>query len=114
MARLVIKIERIEGKAQVQWRAQRNPASGRWIGICEAMNLVTEADSENELRSLIDETMQLLLGDLLRDNELEQFLSERGWRIRKPPAETDPAEVKFKMPWQLVREGQRDTQRRTH
>lgn len=114
MARVVIKIERIEGNAQVQWRAQRNPASGRWIGVCDAMNLVTEADSENELRSVIDETMQMLLVDLLRDNELEQFLRERGWRARRPSAETDPAEVKFKVPWQLVRERQRDTQRRTH
>jgi len=106
---------RIQGKAQLQWRAQRSPTSKAWIGICEPMNLVMEADSLDELYSVIDEAMQLMLVDLLRDNELEAFLREHGWKAQNVPQQVKPEDVKFDVPWELIAEGAKnDSERRTH
>jgi hypothetical protein len=109
---VVVQIVQVEGRAQVQWRAERGE-SGRWIAICQPMNLVTEADSLDELHSVINESMQLLLVDLLKDNELEAFLREHGWHARVP-ATVDPSAVQFNVPWQLVAEGSNDSTRRAH
>lgn len=107
-----IKLIQIQGRAQLQWRAERTE-SGRWIAICQPMNLVTEADSLDELHSVINEVLQLLLVDLLRDNELEAFLREHGWQAHLPAA-INPADVHFNVPWQLVAEGSHDSARRPH
>lgn len=108
----VVQVVQIEGRAQIQWRAEHT-SSGRWIAVCQPMNLVTEADSLDELFSVINEAMQLLLVDLLKDNELEAFLREHGWKARLPTA-VDPTDVKFNVPWQLVAEGMNDSARRSH
>ncbi len=104
----------IEGKAEIQWLAQRS-GSGRWIGVCEAMNLSTEAESLDELHSVINETIQLVLLDLLRDNELDKFLKDHGWRTTHMPMnKIDQADIEFNVPWQLIAKGNRDSQRRSH
>jgi hypothetical protein len=101
-------------EAQIQWIAFQSSASKRMIGVCDTLNISVEADSEDELRSLIPEAMNLLLGDLLSDNELEQFLQERGWRALNLPARRD-SDVQFDVPFELVAAGARhDTERRSH
>lgn len=107
------QIVRVMAKAQLQWRAERSEPGGRWVAVCPAMNLTTEADSLDELHSLINETMQLVLLDLLRDNELQRFLRDRGWKAQVP-AQVDPAEIQFNVPWQLVAKGAHDPARRAH
>lgn len=111
---VVIAVQ-IQGKAQLQWRAQRSTMSKRWIGVCDAMNLVMEADTLDELYSVIDEAMQLMLSDLLRDNELEMFLREHGWHAPNVPLQVKPEDVKFNVPWELIAEGAKDDpERRPH
>ena len=79
------------------------------------MNLVVEAESLDELYSVIDEAIQLMLVDLLRDNELEQFLREHGWHARNVPLRVKPENVKFDVPWELIAEGAKnDSERRPH
>ena len=78
------------------------------------MNISTEADSLDELHSVIDETMQLLLVDLLRDNELDRFLMARGWKALNIPTRGDQKDVEFNVPWQLIAEGSRDSKRSDH
>lgn len=113
MAKVVqIQLVQIQGHAQLQWRAERG-TSGRWVGICDAMKLVTEAESLDDLRSVIDETMQVVLTDLLRDNELQQFLRDHGWQAQLPQ-QADPEEVRFNVPWELIAQGGNDPERRAH
>lgn len=95
----------IEIQAQVPWQA-RQTASSRWIAICEPMNLSTEANSLDELYSVINETMQLVLTDLLEDNELDSYLRDRGWTALNMPSHVS-ADVEFNVPWHLVAEGAR-------
>ena len=104
----------IEGRAQLQWQARRSATSQRWIGVCDALNLVMEADSLDELHSVIDEALQLLLTDLLHDNELDPFLREHGWQATNLPAKADVQDVQFDVPWQLIAESARDSERRSH
>lgn len=106
------KVVTVEMQGQLQWLT-RQVASGRWIGTCDAMGLAMEADSLDELHSLIDETLQLVLIDLLEDDEFERYLQEHGWTARNLPSHpTD--EVEFDVPWQLLVEGaRRDSDRRT-
>ncbi len=94
--------------AQLQWRASLAP-SGVWIGVCDAMNLSTEANSLDELHSVINESIQLLFFDLLTDNELDRFLSDHGWKAAQmiPHHVANQADIKFDVPWELVAEGQR-------
>ncbi|MFH1043515.1 MAG: hypothetical protein V1796_00260 [Pseudomonadota bacterium] len=110
MANVVVKI--VQGKAQLQWRAERGISSDCWVGICDPMGLTIEANSLDELYGLIDETMQLVLTDILRDNELDQFLLERGWRVQNMPTVTRPEDVRFNVPWELIAESARDSERR--
>lgn len=102
-------------QSQLQWKAGLNPESGRWIAVCDEMNLVMEANSLDELHSLINEAIQILLMDLLRDNELDRYLRERGWKAlnvpRKLPADED---LRFDVPWELVARNALDSERRTH
>jgi hypothetical protein len=102
-------------KAQLQWLARKSPTSNRWIGVCDPIKLVMEADSLDELYSVIDEAIQLMLIDLMRDNELDQFLREHGWRAVNIPREARPEDVQFNVPWELIAEGtRRDSERRAH
>jgi hypothetical protein len=99
-------------QANVQWITFQSESSKRLIGVCDVLNLCLEADSEEELRSLIPEAMNLLMVDLLDDDELTKFLKEKGWRAINLP--TRPvSDVQFDVPFELVAAGARsDTERR--
>lgn len=78
------------------------------------MNLVLEADTTDELRSLINESVQLLLLDLLEDNELDDFLRKHGWALASEVVR-DGDNVRFDVPWELLVSGNtRDTEHQTH
>ena len=103
----------VQIQTKVEWRAQRSGSTNRWIGVCEALNLSTEAESLDGLHSLIPETIHLLMVDLLADNELDQYLRDKGWRAVGVPSAPD-GDVEFDVPWYLVAEGARDSQRRRY
>ena len=107
-------IQRVTIEANLQWRAKRSTAGNRWIGVCEELNLAMEADSLDELHSLIPESIHLLMIDLLEDNELDQYLRDRGWRSTGVPAHKHAGDVEFDVPWSLIAEGARDLERRAH
>src|SRR5262245_44293674 len=105
-------IRKVEIQASVQWMSRRSPTSTRYIAVCDALNLCLEADSEDELRSLIPEAMHLLMIDLLADNEISQFLQEKGWRAANLPEHANE-DVEFNVPFELIAEDARiDSPRR--
>jgi hypothetical protein len=100
-------------EANIAWRASYNPSTKRWLGVCPEVNLTMEADSLDELYSLIEESMDLLMIDLLEDDELDAYLRERGWTATGGlPARGEAADVDFEVPWQLIAERARDPERR--
>jgi len=108
-----VTIRRIQGQGQFVWIVHRGP-SGRWVAVCDPMKLVTEADSLDELYSVIDESMQLLLIDIFRDNELDRYLRELGWQAVNLPRSETPEEIQFDVPWELIVSNARDSARRAY
>jgi hypothetical protein len=98
--------------SRVPWRAHYSPSSHRWIGICDPMNLTMEADSLDELHSVINEAIQLMFRDLLEDKELDAYLTGMGWTAGPLPLNQPPEVIEFDLPWELIAEGARDLARR--
>lgn len=99
-------------QGQIQWKATQ-VSSDRWLGVCDAMNLSMEGDTLDELYSLIDESIALVLTELLSENQLETYLSERGWHATIPDID-DEENVEFDVPWQLIAEGAKSDQKRAY
>ena len=105
----------IEIKANLQWAAIPGKKHGIWIGVCEALGLSIEADSLDELHSIIPESMHTLMIDLLQDNEFESYLREKGWTADGFERGQTQDGVNIHVPWQLtVPEGHNDTKRRAY
>ncbi len=95
----------IEVKSTLEWTATQTESSHKWIAECEALGLSMEGDSLDELHSLIPEACFALFVDLLEDNELDQFLMERGWHAMNMPAGPVNDDIEFFIPWNLVAQG---------
>jgi hypothetical protein len=96
----------------VPWRVAHSKTTHHIVGICDPLNLCLEADSEDELHSLIPEAIHLLMKDLFEDNELDKFLREKGWQAIGLPARPD-GDVQFDIPWHIAEGAKRGSERRT-
>ncbi|MBC6437943.1 MAG: hypothetical protein GDA52_07365 [Rhodobacteraceae bacterium] len=88
-------------QAHVVWCATRGADPSRWIGSCEGLGIVTEADSLDALH--------ILMLDLVEDGEFDEFLRRNGWSSSSEDSEGAPA---FNIPWNMIAEGQDDPVRR--
>lgn len=100
----------VQVQDQLVWEVYQG-SSGHWIGVCDPLNLALEASSLDELESVIHEGTNLLFTDLVRDNELEQFLGERGWQASEVPRECQTEDVRFQVPWRMLVEPGDDSAR---
>lgn len=67
----------IEGKLQFRiWETD----SGHWIGVCDALKIVLQAESETEMANSVQESLDLIFADLIEEGELEQYLTDLGWQ----------------------------------
>lgn len=72
--------------------------------------IATEADSLDELYTLIPESINLLMVDLAADNELGAFFAEKGWSTTaQSKVATDP--MILDMPWLLAVESEHENKR---
>jgi len=84
MTNVTIKIQ-----GQFPWMVQQPSPNRRWIAECRPLNLAMEAETLDQLYSVINEAVSLLFYDLYLDGELEDFLRQRGWKVSGlPPAGT--------------------------
>lgn len=90
--------------ANLAWRAERGARSSRWIGFCDALGISAEADSLDELHDAIPEAIDLLMTDLVEDNELDEFLEDRGWTTSRSEV-VQEGDGGVSVPWFLVTEG---------
>ena len=92
----------IQIQANLAWRVESGSQVGSLVAFCDPLGICTEADSVEELHSMIPEAIHLLLVDLVRENEFDAFLSERGWTANHLPAPQDAgADPEFDIPWHL-------------
>lgn len=71
--------------------------TGRWVGICDPLNITVEGDTWTEMKALTAEAIDLLLADLLETGELDRFLRDQGWTPSHPPVAAD--EPRFDLPF---------------
>lgn len=95
----------------LHWRAERGVQSGHWIGFCDALGITTEADSLDELHTLIPEAIHILMIDLVEDGELDGFLADRGWDSSQESIDGD---FEVRVPWYLVANGTNGQPRQAH
>jgi hypothetical protein len=74
-----------------------------------------EAATLDELYGVINESVMLLMHDLLADNELETFFRQRGWQFSGLPAAPDPKDIEFALPpIELIMQNMHGSERRAH
>lgn len=98
--------------ATLSWRAQRGAESG-WVAFCDPLGLATEAETLDELHSLIPEAIHLLMVDLFEDNELDAFLKARGWQTSEVQAVSND-DRPIRVPWELSIAGEDGRARAPH
>jgi hypothetical protein len=95
-------IRQIEINGLVSWQFKQDSTSARLIAICDPLGLTVEADSHQELRENIEETMQLVMRSMLKSGDLDNFLRERGWTVASPAQQAADEEVVFDVPIELI------------
>lgn len=70
----------VQIQGQIFWIAHRDPATGRWLGVCPPLNLNAVGDTFAELQVCANDAMALLFLDLFESGELQTFLMKNGWQ----------------------------------
>ena len=84
--------------AELNYRVWRNER-GLWIGVCDALQITTQAGTWPEMVDVIQEDLDMIFQDLIDDGELEQFLADRGWSASGSFDEDTRFEVPFNLEW---------------
>lgn len=95
----IIKID-----ANIPWMAKRDVKSDTWVAICDPLSLTVEGDTWGELVSVVDEAMDHLFRDLLRNDQLDAFLQRRGWKQSGLMGRASPemvSDIRFDIPTDL-------------
>ena len=102
-------VVKIEGKTE--WKCLR-AKGGNWVAICDPLQLTIQSATWATLMEDIAQTLNAIFVDLLRANELEPFLRDRGWKsLGQIPVKR--ANVWFDVPF-IPRPATRDRQVAIH
>lgn len=89
-------VVKIEGK--VQWQVMYDHRAKVYIGVCPMLNLNAIGDTWIEFTQVANDAMGGLFLDLVRTNEFDAFMRERGWRSGPlPPSGVTP---RFDLPFE--------------
>ena len=103
------QVIRIDVNGQVQWEVAKT-ASGKWLGVCRPLGLTMEGGTLDDLFASINDSVQLLMTELLQSGELDAFLKHRGWRLASQ-AVRQQTPVEFDVPIELLVRTGRDSAR---
>jgi predicted RNase H-like HicB family nuclease len=96
----VIKID-----TSLQWLVTKTP-SGSFVAICHPLGLASEGTDQVDLWMNIQESIQLVLNDLLKNGELDAFLREKGWKAMPVLTRNSRGPYPFEVPIELVMQKQ--------
>jgi hypothetical protein len=95
------KMATVAVQAKIEWKAFRDRTSGMWVAICDPLKITVEGETWAILQESISEALGLLMRDLVKTGELEQFLKDRGWKLRNSlPAR--PENARFDVPYRIT------------
>jgi hypothetical protein len=94
MAQKVIVVK-IEGKSE--WKCLR-AKGGNGIAVCDPLALTIQSETWATVMEDSAHTLNAMFVDLLQSNELERFLSDRGWKpVGRIPEKA--ANIRFDLPF---------------
>ena len=93
----------VQIESNLLWEVVRDLHTGRFIGICRALNLNAVGETWAEFQEGANEAIQVLLEDLFKEGELEEFLTRNGWRTLTPLPGRGAAVPHFDVPFSLQR-----------
>jgi predicted RNase H-like HicB family nuclease len=100
----------IQVHGKIQWTVSQTQTGG-FLAVCEPLGLAMEGDSLDDLYRNLSEAIQLVMNDLLRSGELDQFLRARGWHATPTQNVPTTGPVAFNVPVELLIQAQRDSAR---
>ena len=94
-------------KISLKCAARQSETSSGWIGECPEMGIVVYSETLDGLFSEFDETLTLLITDLIEEGDLQEFLVSKGWIKSGPKVKQSPKSVigqfmNNPVPWELV------------
>jgi hypothetical protein len=95
MATRRVTIVRVDAK--LAWEVRRYQ-DGDWLAICDPLGLTLQAETWANLMEDISLTLDAMLRDLLKSNDLDQFLKERKWKLLGPIPQTR-GDIRFDVPF---------------
>jgi hypothetical protein len=86
-------------------RATRDQASGKYVGVCDALKLVAEGQTFVEMITDMNAAIQDLFRVLVEDGELDEFFRRAGWQKMIPivPQRVSVDELQFDVPFNIDR-----------
>ena len=93
----------VQIESNLLWEVVRDLHTGRFIGACRALNLNAVGDTWAEFQEGANEAIQVLLEDLFKEGELQEFLARNGWRALTPLPKRGAAAPRFDVPFSLQR-----------
>ncbi len=82
MGRSKMRTVRIDIK-NLQWFWREDPASSHYVAVCPPLRLTAAGETMDALCKDMSGCLQDLFSDLLLTNDLDTFLSHRGWAKAK-------------------------------
>jgi predicted RNase H-like HicB family nuclease len=96
----VIKID-----TKLQWLVSKTP-SGAYVAVCPPLGIASQGTDQVDLWLNIQESIQLVLNDLLVNGELHSFLRDKGWKAVPVPRRRGDSPYPFEVPMELVMQRQ--------
>lgn len=84
-------------QAKVDWRAVR-AKGGSWVAACDPLKITLQSETWAELMEDIALALDAMLNEMLKSNELERFLKDRGWKL-VGTVPNRPRKVRFDVPF---------------
>ena len=91
----------IRVEANIAFRAYQN-RDGIWTAVCDPLGLTVEGESWSEIWQSIDESLNIMFRDLLKQRELPSFLRARGWTMIRPQPVKPTSRVRFDVPFRVT------------
>lgn len=91
------KINLVRVDANLIWQI-RQYKDGGYLAICDPIGITIEGETMSELMEEISSTLDAMLRNLLKTNDLDRFMREHGWKIlgRIPTPKRD---IRFDVPF---------------
>jgi len=100
----VHNVQVVQVQGNLEWRFLR-ARGGNWVAVCDPLALTVQSPSFAALMEDIAETINAMLHELVRSNDLQRFFRERGWQSAPIPAKVQ--DVWFDVPF-VTRASDRD------